>query len=154
MKTLDCFDPDERESISDTYTSRLEAAFHETSNPLYVWAAIYLRRHDPRPYPRWILDYLETSANNLLLVENTDKRAPEIIKQALRFTSGKYFEEYHNDSIKYEIYDRYNELCARNPSLPRYRIDSDIAEEYGISPETVRKYRREINRIVNGYLED
>ena len=45
----------------------LELWYKKTQNPYFVWSAYRFFRNTNRPVPRWVLSYLDKSANELLL---------------------------------------------------------------------------------------
>lgn len=45
----------------------LELWYEKTQNPYFVWSAYKFFRNTNRPVPKWVLSYLDRSANQLLL---------------------------------------------------------------------------------------
>lgn len=45
----------------------LERWYEKTRNPYFVWSAYRFFRNTNRPVPKWVLSYLDKSANELLL---------------------------------------------------------------------------------------
>jgi len=44
----------------------LELWYEKTQNPYFVWSAYRFFRNTNRPVPKWVLQYLDDSANDLL----------------------------------------------------------------------------------------
>lgn len=44
----------------------LELWYEKTQNPYFVWSAYKFFRNTNRPVPKWVLSYLDRSANDLL----------------------------------------------------------------------------------------
>lgn len=44
----------------------LELWYEKTQNPYFVWSAYKFFRNTNRPVPKWVLSYLDKSANDLL----------------------------------------------------------------------------------------
>jgi len=44
----------------------LELWYEKTQNPYFAWSAYKFFRNTNRPVPKWVLSYLDKSANNLL----------------------------------------------------------------------------------------
>ena len=45
----------------------LELWYEKTQNPYFAWSAYKFFRNTNRPVPKWVLSYLDKSANDLLL---------------------------------------------------------------------------------------
>jgi len=53
--------PDDTEYLNST-----KALWFEQGNPIWVWLAIKSCSHNKHPYPQWVCDYLEKTAEQLL----------------------------------------------------------------------------------------
>lgn len=77
----------------DFNTYRRHTEYERTGNPLLAWDMILECRKDNKAFPDWVLEYLESVAEELVNLKPPKGKAAAEIRDALGF-KGKPFEAY------------------------------------------------------------
>lgn len=138
---------EEKKEIIKYYVGYCKSLYDQEKNPLYIWRAILFCKEGCEAYPTWIKNYLEETAATLLKIRNPHKDAPALIKRALGLYTARYFSEFHDSWKKDEAFDRVNEeRKKRKRGKKDFFIFDDVAKQFGVKADTIRKWYQDIKK--------
>jgi len=110
----------------------LELWYEKTQNPYFAWSAYKFFRNTNRPVPKWVLSYLDRSANDLL--QGKDPLASlDFEKQG---DAKNILKSFYNSIEHVHIITEYAELVESHSSTDTVKA---LAGKYQRSPEDIEK---------------
>ena len=110
----------------------LELWYEKTQNPYFVWSAYKFFRNTNRPVPKWVLSYLDRSANDLLL--GKDPMASLDFEK--KGDSTNILKSFYKSIEHVHIITEYAELIESSPSTDTVK---KLADKYHKSPEDIEQ---------------
>lgn len=128
--------------------------FMDTKNPLFAWQRISRCHQRNEPLPKWVMEYLIEVADGILTIDNPKNQAAKLIKDALGFSDGKLFSQYHKSAREFRAYNRVESERWNRPRGERdYNIYEDIAEKFGVGPDTIKNWYYKVKKLYDDYAE-
>lgn len=110
----------------------LELWYEKTQNPYFVWSAYKFFRNTNRPVPKWVLSYLDRSANDLLL----GKDPMTSLDFEKKGNSTNILKSFYKSIEHVHIITEYAELIESSPSTDTVK---KLADKYHKSPEDIEQ---------------
>jgi hypothetical protein len=140
-----------------------KSEFERTGNPLFVWDMILECRMDGKPFPDWVLDYLEDVAEELVNLRPPKGKLAHQVRDALGF-KGKPFEEYkrfvvdrqsrENFDFRWRVFHWINEKLESGVKITSVYRDAAATFLGGKNKwRTIQKLYLEMKSIKNEYRE-
>ena len=132
--------------------SVLEAHYKRTKNPLYAWHAIQKSRELDLELPKWVLAYLQQSADRLLDIQGDlgDKTQQATTESLCLKTvgGGSVFTRFRTELRNVEICLRVQDLREQRPARKDIRIYNDVGRLFCLEHAAVRSIVKKYSNIL------
>lgn len=127
----------------DIFFEIWERRYKKLKNPLYAWLAYQQARKHDLAVPEWVLEYLDESADNLLVISGElGDKTQAAIAEALNLKTvggGSQFTRFSDEERNRQIYRRVQELRQDGQFRTNKKINEVIGTEFGLKPGAVQK---------------
>jgi hypothetical protein len=120
-----------------------EDKYRKGGHNLAVWEAIDYCHKNDLPIPGWAVEYISTTASNILKIDKPGKTASQQVSKTIGI-KGKEFSQFHNAGTDLDICRRVEQHIQDGKTVTKARKDAAKAGEEGLP--TVRKIHKKLKK--------